>query len=345
LAADGENGAAAGEEQFRLLADHAPVLIWRADTSKACDFFNKPWLDFTGRGLEQELGFGWAEGVHPEDFDRCIEIFTTAFDARQDFTMDYRLRRHDGAWRWVLDNGRPFFVQGAFAGYFGSCIDVTDMKAALEERRLALEEREVLLQELQHRVKNNAQSTTSVLRLHASRSSNPEVAERLHSAAERVHAAALVQDRLFQLPSFTRVDLGEQLAAAANSAIGRAGDGVALKIEHGASISVSVTQAMPLALAVSELVSNAAKHAFPNRMKGQVSLSMQPREESLAEVTVADDGVGMPAHFRASGVTPPEPRRGALGLELTARLLQQVGGSLTVTTGSGTAVSLTFPIR
>jgi two-component sensor histidine kinase len=218
------------------------------------------------------------------------------------------------------------------------------MKAALEERRLALEEREVLLPELQHRVKNNAQSTTAVLRLHASRSSDPEVAERLHSAAERVHAAALVQDRLFQLPSFTRVDLGLQLAAA-NSAIGRAGDGVALKIEHGASISVSVTQAMPLALAVSELVSNAAKHACPNGMKGQVSLSMQPREGSLAEVTVVDDSVGMPAPFRASGVTPPEPRRGALGLELTARLLQQVGGRLTVTTGSGTAVSLTFPIR
>jgi PAS domain S-box-containing protein len=107
LAGDGENGVAAGEEQFRLLADHAPVLIWRADTSKVCGFFNKPWLDFTGRSLEQELGSGWAEGVHPEDFDRCIKIFTTAHDAWQDFTMDYRLRRHDGAWRWVLTVAGP----------------------------------------------------------------------------------------------------------------------------------------------------------------------------------------------------------------------------------------------
>src|SRR4051794_12028188 len=107
-------------------------MIWRADTTRACDFFNKPWLDYTGRSLEQELGHGWAENVHPDDLARCLEPYTTAFDACREFSVAYRLRRHDGEWRWVLDKGRPYFVDGAFAGYFGSCLDVTEMKTALE---------------------------------------------------------------------------------------------------------------------------------------------------------------------------------------------------------------------
>jgi PAS domain S-box-containing protein len=114
------------ERFFRELADFAPVMIWRAGTDKLCDWFNKPWLDFVGRAMEQELGNGWAEGVHKEDFDRCLQVYTTSFDARKNFSMIYRLRRHDGEFRYILDNGAPFYRSGAFAGYFGSCIDVTD---------------------------------------------------------------------------------------------------------------------------------------------------------------------------------------------------------------------------
>jgi PAS domain S-box-containing protein len=95
------------EERFRLMADHAPVLIWMSGTDKACTWFNKPWLDFVGRLMEQELGNGWAENVHPDDRDRCLRTYTAAFDARRPFTMEYRLRRHDGEYSWLLDNGTP----------------------------------------------------------------------------------------------------------------------------------------------------------------------------------------------------------------------------------------------
>ena len=121
-----ENIIDEGERFFRELADFAPVMIWRAGTDKLCDWFNKPWLDFVGRTMEQELGTGWAEGVHNEDFDRCLQVYTTSFDARKNFSMIYRLRRHDGEFRYILDNGAPFYRSGTFAGYFGSCIDVTD---------------------------------------------------------------------------------------------------------------------------------------------------------------------------------------------------------------------------
>jgi PAS domain S-box-containing protein len=117
------------ETRFRSMADCAPVLIWVAGLDKLCNFFNKVWLDFTGRTLDQEMGNGWAEGVHPDDFEHCLDIYVTSFDARQAFSMEYRLRRFDGEYRWILDNGVPRFdQQGVFLGYIGSCIDITELK-------------------------------------------------------------------------------------------------------------------------------------------------------------------------------------------------------------------------
>jgi PAS domain S-box-containing protein len=116
------------EQRFRTVADAAPVLIWMSDTDKLCTFFNKTWFEFTGRTLEQEMGNGWADGVHPDDLDRCFNTYKKAFDARKPFVMQYRLRRNDGDYRWISDHGMPRYdADGAFVGYIGSCVDVTDL--------------------------------------------------------------------------------------------------------------------------------------------------------------------------------------------------------------------------
>jgi two-component system sensor kinase FixL len=128
------------EARFRTVADAAPVMIWMSGPDKLCNFFNKGWLDFTGRTMEQELGNGWAEGVHSDDLEHCIEVYKNSFDARQPFTMEYRLRRNDGEYRWVLDTGTPRFdTDGVFVGYIGSCIDMTEQKRTEEKFRLVLD--------------------------------------------------------------------------------------------------------------------------------------------------------------------------------------------------------------
>jgi PAS domain S-box-containing protein len=121
------------EERFRLVANTAPVMIWMSGPDKLCTYFNQPWLEFTGRTLEAELGNGWAEGVHPEDFGRCLDTYIKSFDRREDFQMEYRMRRYDGEYRWLSDIGVPRFnPDGTFAGYIGSCIDITERKLADE---------------------------------------------------------------------------------------------------------------------------------------------------------------------------------------------------------------------
>ena len=121
------------EERFRLVANTAPVLIWMAGADKLCTYFNQPWLEFTGRPLEADLGNGWVEIVHPDDRSTLLDTYTQAFDRRGSFEMEYRLRRHDGEYRWVSDLGVPRFnPDGSFAGYIGSCMDVTERKIAEE---------------------------------------------------------------------------------------------------------------------------------------------------------------------------------------------------------------------
>ena len=117
------------EVQYKNLADSGLALIWTAGTDKKCTYFNNPWLKFTGRTLEQEIGDGWAQGVHPEDLDACVNTYFTAFDKREAFSMEYRLRHHSGEYRWLSDMGTPNYNSlGDFVGYIGHCFDITERK-------------------------------------------------------------------------------------------------------------------------------------------------------------------------------------------------------------------------
>jgi PAS domain S-box-containing protein len=128
------------EERFRMMADVAPVMIWMSGLDQKFQYVNEPWREFTGRSTEEEMGHGWAEGLHPDDLDRCLEIRASCFDARVAFRMEYRIRRHDGEYHWLLDHGVPRFgAAGEFVGFIGSCVDITDRRQGESDMVLLLQ--------------------------------------------------------------------------------------------------------------------------------------------------------------------------------------------------------------
>lgn len=131
------------ESRFRNMADTAPMMIWMTEKGKGCIYFNKSWIDFTGRSLEENQGHGWLDSVHSEDRNQCISVCDNAIDEQKPFEMKYRLRRYDGKYRWVLDRGIPRVTEkGEFLGHIGSCVDITDLQETqdkLEEKTIRLE--------------------------------------------------------------------------------------------------------------------------------------------------------------------------------------------------------------
>jgi PAS domain S-box-containing protein len=166
------------EERFRNMANCAPVMLWMASRDGLCDFFNQGWLAFTGRTMEQEVGNGWTEGVHPEDFQHALTTYHSAFDARQPFEMEYRLRRHDGQYRWFLERGAPRFApDGEFMGYVGSAVDIADRKRNEDnERQLAHSQRLAALGELGVAIAHELRQPLAAIM------TNGEVARRMLSA-------------------------------------------------------------------------------------------------------------------------------------------------------------------
>lgn len=135
-----DNALRESEVRFRTVANTAPVLIWMSDENRHCTFFNKGWLDFTGKSMEDESGNGWLRGIHPEDLNNCMNLFATAFEARKNFYVEYRLRRNDGEYRWIASRGEPRYApDGKFEGFIGSCTDINDSKmhSAILESRIA----------------------------------------------------------------------------------------------------------------------------------------------------------------------------------------------------------------
>jgi PAS domain S-box-containing protein len=201
-----EDALRESEGRFRRMADTAPVLMWLSDTNKLCTWFNKPWLEFRGRTLEQELGNGWADGVHQDDVGRCLTTYITSFNNQQPFTMEYRLCRQDGQYRWMLDTGIPCFSEaGSFTGYIGSCVDISDLKNVEEALQESNERLEALSIHLEQLVEvRTAALLQSEVRLRAL-ATDLNLAEQ----RERKHLADQLHDHLSQLLALGRIKVGQ----------------------------------------------------------------------------------------------------------------------------------------
>lgn len=332
-------------QRFTELADAAPVLIWRAGTDRRFDYFNIPWLRFTGRTLASELGDGWMEAVHPDDRERCVQVFFTAFQDRAEFTLDFRLRRHDGEYRWVLSTGRPFYLaDGAFAGFLGSCVDIADRKEAevnaaraLAESRRAILQRDVLLAEVHHRVKNNLQVILSLLALRSRHLKNETCRNELESIGRRIQAIAIVQQELHDDQDVSKIGLKDYLSRLTRplNVLYRA-DRVDMEVT-GEEIAIDLTTAGIVGMMAAEIITNSFQHAFgPDGGRVLIHVS---RDDATGRprVSFADDGPGLPADAgtRVEGI----------GLLLVRNLARQGAIRHDNVQGPGTRHELLLPLK
>ncbi|MUH00862.1 PAS domain S-box protein [Scytonema sp. UIC 10036] len=325
------------EARFRLIAYTAPVMIWVSDIERLCNYFNKVWLEFTGRTIQQEIGYGWLESVHPEDKERCFLTRTTAFDARLCFKMEYRLRRKDGEYRWILDTGIPHYrSNNIFAGYIGSCVDITEHKQAEEQIQASLLEKDVLLKEIYHRVKNNLQVISSLLNLQSEYIKDKDDLEIFQQSQMRIESMALIHQKLYQSQDLARIDFGEyirDLVASLFSSYEVNTNVISLTV-NVERVLLSLDAAIPCGLIITELVSNSLKYAFPKGRTGEISIQLQA-ENNILNLRVCDNGVGLPAEVDLKNTT-------SLGLQLVDALTNQLSGDIKINYTNGVEVKITF---
>lgn len=342
-----EESVSESEKLFRLVANSAPVMIWMSGVDKLCNYFNQPWLDFRGRTIEQEMGNGWAEGVHPEDLAQCLETYTKSFDRREAFRMTYRLRRNDGEYRWVLDQGVPRFdLEGGFTGYIGSCIDVTEQKLA-EEALSRMNQRLIEVQEeersrLARELHDDINQRVGLLAVNLERlkqdlpASEVTLRQRIADECARISLLASdIQAMSHSLHSSKLQLLG--LMAAARSFCRELQDLENVEIEfHTSDIPQDLPEHVSLCLfrVLQEALQNAVKHSQSHRFR--VSLACSASKIAL---TVRDWGIGFRQDTASKG-------RG-LGLTSMSERLKLVGGQLSIESlvGGGTTIHAAVPLQ
>jgi PAS domain S-box-containing protein len=339
------------ERRFRVITDASPIMVWLSGTDKLCYYFNKGWLDFVGRTLEQESGNGWAENVHPEDFDRCLQIYVSNFDARRPFEMEYRMRHHTGQYRWILDRGVPRYApDGTFEGYVGGCLDIQFQKEAAEKVRIAEdmtrlmkaqdEERRHIARELH----DSAGQTLAVLNMRLGQLIQradgivPELAREGKSIEEIVHQLTReirTASYLLHPPLLDETGLG--------SALGWYVDGLAershirIKLEVAGDVG-RLPSDMELAIfrVVQECLTNVHRHSG-----SETALIRVVRDEESVRTEVQDHGKGI----SAERLLEIQSHGSGVGLRGIRERIRPFHGEMKIeSNGSGTSVIVRIPI-
>jgi PAS domain S-box-containing protein len=327
------------EQQFKAMVDKAPVMIWISGIDRQCDFFNQGWLDFTGNTLEQQLQGGWSDGIHPEDLDRCLKIYNKAFDKQKEFKMEYRLKRHDGEYRWILDNGVPRFSAGRqFVGYVGSCIDITEIKeldkkksefisAASHELKTPVTTLKVYMHLLKEQLTEEKNDTSL---LYVERANN-QIAKLTKLINELLDLSRIEADRLeYNFDIFSYNDFIKQLTNSCEEV----NTSHTIHITGDCTVFIRADKDL-LKQALINLVDNAVKFS-PSEKRVVIDLSI---EDNYIKTTVTDFGIGIDKRhhkkifdrFYRINESQKQTYPGlGIGLFVTAEIIKKHGGKIWV---------------
>jgi PAS domain S-box-containing protein len=335
------------EQRFRTMADGAPVMMWVSGVDKRCTDFNRGWLEFTGRRIEQQVGDGWADGVYPDDLEQCLATYVEAFDARRPFTMEYRLIRYDGEYRWITDTGTPrFLLDGTFAGYIGCCMDINDQKMAeLARREVAgrlMNAQEAERARIARELHDSIGQSIALLTMQMPVSGEPAVAEHLDTRhlslgdmKDKLKALGMQVSRLsHQIHSSELEYLGLQRAI--EELCGEFSEQYAIHMDCSCvGVPRKMDGAVTLALfrVTQEALHNIAKHSQAKTV--HVSLTA---DGAYVVLIIRDDGIG----FRTD-LSNDQPGLGLISMRERVHL---IGGDFAISSspGAGTAISAKVPL-
>lgn len=323
--------------KYKLLADNVLDVIWTTDPQFRFTYISPSVTRLRGITPEEAMRESLADKITPEKVDKVFRDEKAMLEAvaRGDRDVhayiDMKLTRKDGSAVPVGMSINPLFDEaGNHTGYIGVTRDVSAQKAAEESLRASLAEKELLLKEIHHRVKNNMQIIHSLLNLQAAQVGDPVFLNMLRDSQRRIRSMSLVHEKLYRSPDLGRIDFPDYM----RSLIAGLGKSLAVPsririVTEVGDVSLDIHTAIPCGLLVSELVSNAFKHAFPGDRTGQVVVRLGRRPDGKLNLSVADDGVGLPADFEIR-------RTESLGMQLVGLLVEQLNGTLEVRRGRGT---------
>ncbi|HEU4327111.1 MAG TPA: PAS domain S-box protein [Roseiflexaceae bacterium] len=355
------------EARFRTMADSAPVLIWTSGLDKGCDYFNEPWLRFTGRTLEQERGDGWVEGVHPDDKARCLVIYNQSFDARAPFSMEYRLRRADGEYRWLLDAGVPRYTpQGEFVGYIGSCIDITERRLLLEreqdarvEAEAAVRQRDIFLSLAAHELRTPLASLLGYVQLIQRRAARGEPLPERHARMFEIIAGQTqrMSRMIGVLLDVSRIEVGQLTIERGRLDLGVLARRVVEEIQPALEHHTLVLEGDRAPLLVDgdevrleQVLQNLIQNALKYSPQGGAVVVRLAQQEGQASIAVTDQGIGIPEaalpnlftrFFRADNADRHSISGTGIGLYVVSEVVALHGGRIAVQSAEGQGSTFT----
>ncbi len=361
------------ESRFRRMADSAPVLIWCADADQLRRYFNRGWLDFTGRSLEQEIGNGWIAGIHPEDLARCQDTTRSAFDARQKFVVEYRLRHFDGEYRWLIDHGVPHYDDHArFVGYIGSCIDIAEIKknkVRLEQALIAAESatraKSEFLAHMSHEIRTPINAIVGAARLLEYEHLTQR--QRGYTSIMR-HSSRLLLSLIDDILDLSKIEAGglalknerfelaqiiDDLAGVASVSAKEKNVGVDFEMAPDLPPQL-IGDAFRLQQVLNNLLSNALKFTPQGKITLRVELLSATDESVQLRFSLSDTGIGISpvqidtifAPFtQAENIVTRLHGGTGLGLAISRQLVEMMDGTLKVDSVLGQGSCFTFTAR
>ena len=339
------------EQRFRVITDTSPIMVWMSGTDKLCYYFNKGWLDFTGRTLDQESGNGWAENVHPDDFDRCLQIYVRNFDHHRPFEMEYRMRHHTGQYRWILDRGVPRYApDGTFEGYVGACLDIHDQKEAAEKVRIADDMTRIMMAQDEERrriareLHDSAGQTLVVLGMslaqlvHHTESIAPELAregKEIETMVQQLHREIRTTSYLLHPPLLDESGLASALNWYVEGLAERSHVAITLEVADNVE---RLPSDMELAIfrLVQECLTNIHRHSGSKTAVIRVA-----REGGHVRTEVQDHGTGI----SPQRLLEIQSHGSGVGIRGIRERIRQFHGEMTIeSSGSGTCVIVSIPL-